>query len=144
VVLLFVAGACGVGAADLDRADLAGVWVLKSMEAGGRSSVIEAGRNTAKLPYVEIGDRLQGSYGCNDFGGSYSIDGGTIVPGDVGGHLLLCLGPEGTDPMYAEDQLRPMLHANLPIVVKTDGDEMTWASIGRTLTFARVDEVPAG
>ena len=138
-----ISAACAVSSGDLNRSELHGVWVLESVEAGGRGSEIEVGRNAAKVPYVEIGEGLRGSYGCNEFGGSYRLDGRTIVPGDIGGTLALCLGSDGEEPMYTEDQLRPMLQANLPIVVTVEGDEMTWASIGRTLEFGRVDRVPS-
>ena len=88
MVVLLSLGACGlVGPSAGDPLDGTS-WVLKTY---GGASLMPGTEITATFEEGQI----QGSSGCNTYGGSYQVDGDKITMTDLYNTEMACLDPEG-------------------------------------------------
>jgi heat shock protein HslJ len=97
-----------------------GGWVLVSYidEKGTLESVPPTIMATATF---DRDGRFSGHAGCNDYFGTYQVDGGLITFGQLGSTETYCLTPEGI--MDFEQQYLSLLSETTRYNI--DGDEMT-------------------
>jgi hypothetical protein len=130
--------------------DLQGFWVLESLEVAGVEIQVEVGVNAARTPWVEIGDLLSGSLGCNDFrefsDAPYVVSDGVLIPGEMMFTAMLCSAPDGTgDVMMIERMLQgAMSRSRAGFQVKVVSSGMAWVEGDTRLVFSRVTGPPSG
>lgn len=139
LVLLAGVTACGGG----DDDDLIGIWTYDSYTVDGETVDVEVGSNAAKEPYVEFGETMSGTAGCNGFGGReddpFEFERGKLRPGDIIFQAAECTP---VSLMDSEMAFRDMVWNEDAIDVTIDGAEMTWRAGGEVLRFTKVDEAP--
>ena len=130
-----------------------GFWYLESFEVDGVEETVEVGVNTARQPWVDLGNPyLTGNLGCNDFGGvpedTYTLTDGALKVGEVFKNAAFCVN-EGEDPtdedavMVTEETFYGIFEEGIDgIQVAVDGDHMVWTAGNTTLTFSSSDAPP--
>lgn len=120
VILGILSGCCTIPGQGPPCPDLSGTWLLVSYH-GGDSSMIPVPPE-ARITAV-FGDdfRVSGNAGCNDYFGSYRIEGGLISIGSLGSTEKYCLWPEGV--MEREGLYLGLLRKSTRYNV--DGDDLT-------------------
>jgi len=136
--LLLVAGACSRDAT-VDRSSVEGTWTLDAIEVDGIHYDMTVGVTTAGVPWLEIGDRISGSLGCNHFHSeSIVVANGRLTLGEVVQTAMLC-GPEGTDVMALEHIITGVLTRSEGIAVTVVGSGtdrvMTWTEGATRLVY---------
>jgi heat shock protein HslJ len=99
ILILFVtlAGTCLLAgcASTTPPADLTdSPWILVAYEDGGNGLVPVSPSISATLQFRTDG-QLEGNAGCNDYFGSYRVEGGLLSIGQVGSTEKYCLSAEG-------------------------------------------------
>lgn len=138
-MLLGLAAGCGDPATP--ALDVTGTWWAVSLDG----EPIEIDRNTAALPWFEIGDSaIGGNLGCNDGGGSYRLEGNRLIASDLVSEAALCTIPDGSEVMVPTERiLTELLTSDAGFDVTVAGDTMTWTGANHTITFAAASgEVP--
>lgn len=141
VALVLLAGvtACNGGADD----DIIGIWTYDSYTVDGETVNVGVGSNAAKEPYVEFGETMSGTAGCNGFeeleDDPFEFERGTLRPGEVIIEAAECIP---VSLMDSEMSFRDMVGNEDAIDVTIDGAEMTWRAGGVMLRFTKVDEAP--
>jgi heat shock protein HslJ len=135
--LLLVAGACSRDVAT--TVDLEGSWILDAIEVDGVPYEMTVGVTTEEVPWLEIGERISGSLGCNDFQSeSFVVADGVLLLFEVVRTAMLC-GPEGTDVMAVENILTGALTRSESIAVTVVGSGadrvMTWTEGATRLVY---------
>lgn len=94
MVFCILSGCCTTPGQGPPCPDLTGTWILVSSTSGndGMVPVPPEGRITAVF-----GDdsRVSGNAGCNDYSGTYRIEGGLVSIGPLASTEKYCLSPEG-------------------------------------------------
>lgn len=128
MVLVLTRGTPGA-AQPSEPASLTGLWKLTSYGSAGTVSSAVADVD-AHLTFNEDGT-LTGTSGCNDFGGSYTVDGDDIIFSEIVSTLKLC----DTPLMGQEGAMQQVLTetANYEI----DGSTLTITRDDRTLILTR-------
>ena len=151
LVVSLVLASCGGGAA-LEQSPvggLEGVWWLTSILEGDRTHIVEVGANTARQPWLEITDRLEGSAGCNHFlSDGFEFDGRRLHPGQTILTAALCRDPDeqGDDVMFVERVFSSALWGERGIEVEwpegRSGGVMMWTNGAVRFVFTREDGPP--
>ena len=128
MVLVLTRGTPGAGQPS-EPASLTGLWKLTSYGSAGTVSSALADVD-ANLTFNEDGT-VTGTSGCNEFGGSYSVDGDDIIFSEIVSTLKLC----DTPLMGQEAAMQQVLTetANYEI----DGNTLTITRDDRTLILTR-------
>lgn len=94
VVLCVLSGCCTNPGQGPPCPDLSGTWILVSYHEGNGSMIPVPPE--ARITAV-FGDdfRVSGNAGCNDFFGTYRVEGGLISIGSLASTEKYCLWPEG-------------------------------------------------
>ena len=129
----FLSGCCRVPAqvtGGIEPAPLEGsAWRLQEMP--GVQAAVLAQLSRPVTARFESG-RLTGFAGCNNFSGSYTLDGGQLTIGPVASTQMACLGPGST----VENAFHSALTGTLRYTV--EGDELSaTTATGDTLRFRR-------
>lgn len=130
---------CGGGAAPSDPASTPAstgtdslngtAWALSSLEdASGPVTIIEDARPTLAF---EDGT-ANGFAGCNRFGGTYTVDGGSLAFGELAGTSMGC----APDLLSMEDDYLGSLQGIETFLV--EGETLTLSGGGSTLAFTKV------
>lgn len=123
--------------------EIRGLWLFEAWEKDGVESRVEVGKNAAVLPWIEIGDMLKGSAGCNDFFGEYALVDGLLSPGEVMISASWCGGPDaGADLMATEHIHSEVIGHPAGIEVDATDTTMTWTAGNVRITYVRVDALP--
>ena len=152
----------------LAQSDVEGTWVLEAFDSHRRHHDVEVGVNAPRTPWIQIGDDISGTGGCNQFAEtSFRLEGDELILIDRGFWTAMACGlgiplpppqfgppdsPGSTDttvsydrvnhdPNGAERVLQGIFRADR-IRVSVDGSSMTWAANGVTLFFRSVDQPP--
>ena len=131
----------------LDPSDLEGYWVLESFEVAGVDHTVEVPVNTVRIPWISLGDALEGNGGCNDFTGyqqpPYQLDGGRLIPGEILFSAVACLYAGSESVMAAEFAMQEALWSSPEgIVVAVEDSEMVWDTGDSRLVFSKSDGPP--
>ncbi len=128
---------------DTEALSFEGLWLLDSFEVDGVRHQVDVGLNAARHPWIEIDRVLDGSTGCNRFGGDYTFSDGVLFPGEVIMTAAACVESDGADLMATERVFTDALWVGEnAITVVVDGDTMTWIMGDTTLVFVAADEIP--
>lgn len=142
VALLAGVTACNGGAGG-DSREIVGVWAYDSYTVEGETSEVVVGVNAAGEPYVELGETMNGTAGCNGFeqleDDRYQFENSFLRPGEVIFTASECV-PESL--MDSELIFQDVVWNTAALAVTIDGNDMTWQGEDVTLTFTRVDEAP--
>lgn len=84
---------------------LTGKWQLVEL----KGKLISGNQKTPFIQFIPAGGRIEGSGGCNRFGGSFKRTGGSIQFGVLSSTMMECLGPE----MKIEDEFLKTLSVKL-------------------------------
>ncbi len=140
-LFLFAAACSRDATATLDRRSLEGDWILDAIEVNGVPYDMIVGVTTAGVPWLEIGDRISGSLGCNHFQGeSIVVAHGQLIIGEVVQTAQLC-GPYGTDVMAVENIITGVLTRSpsegVAVTVVGSGADrvMTWTEGATRLVY---------
>jgi hypothetical protein len=131
----------------LDPSDLEGYWVLESFEVEGVDHTVEVLVNTVRIPWIFIGDALEGNGGCNDFNGyqqpPYQVEGDRLIPGEILFELAACLYAGSESVMAADFAMQEALWSSPEgFVVVVDDLEMVWDTGDTRLVFSKADAPP--
>lgn len=88
LALLMVLAACGGGAQE--SPDIIGDWVMNGASIGGESMVIP---DNAVISLTADAVNIGGTSACNQYGGSYTINGNSIEIADVFSTMMACEEP---------------------------------------------------
>ena len=125
-----LAGCCRLSEAPAAAAGLEqGPWLLA--ELAGVSLPAGQGRNAVTVSF-EAG-RVHGFSGCNQFMGSYRLDGGRLALGPIGGTMMACPGPA----MALERAFLDAFSGVLQVAVSDDGLVLTPVNGRDALRFQR-------
>jgi heat shock protein HslJ len=125
-----LAGCCRVPEAPLATASLEQTtWLLTALP--GQPLAAVQGANAVTVSF-EAG-RVQGFSGCNQFMGSYALNGGRLALGPVGGTMMACPEPV----MGVENRFLKAFSGTLQIAVAGDRMTLTPADGGEALQFDR-------
>jgi heat shock protein HslJ len=125
-----LAGCCRLSEAPAASASLEhGPWLLA--ELAGVPLPAGQGRNAVTVNF-EAG-RVHGFSGCNQFMGSYRLDGGRLVLGPIGGTMMACPGPA----MALERRFLDTFSGTLQFGFSEDGLVLTSANGRDALRFQR-------
>jgi heat shock protein HslJ len=102
-------------------------WKLVRLN-GKAVSVPEGGREPHLIFQAGVAPRLSAAAGCNQFGGTYAVDGDTVSFGPLAGTLMAC--PEPLDALERA-------------LVKLLAAPRQWRIAGQTLTLRDGDTVLA-
>jgi heat shock protein HslJ/uncharacterized membrane protein len=109
-----------------------GTWRL--IDLAGRSLLAGQGLPPYTLPRVRFeAGRLTGFSGCNQFMGSYALEGDRLIPGTLAGGMMSCAEPV----MALESRFLGSFSGDLD--VSLDGDRLTLTPVdgGDALSFER-------
>jgi heat shock protein HslJ len=110
-------------------------WVLVSL-TGHELSAIAGLKRPVNLVFRDDGN-VAGSFGCNGFGGTYSLDGERLVFGALAATMRACPQPA----MSIENAMRKALTGSVPFSLA--GNRLTLTtSDGATLVFEMRGKVP--
>jgi heat shock protein HslJ len=105
-------------------------WLLTTLP--GQSLPVAQGRNNAVTVSFEAG-RVHGFSGCNQFMGSYSLDGERLVLGMLGGTMMACPEPA----MSVESRFLKAFSGTLNVAVAANSMTLKPANGGEALQFER-------
>ena len=126
VLLVFVLGACStVNQATNDLLEGTS-WKLTSY---GGTAVLEGTTVTANFADGE----MNGSGGCNSYGGSYQVNGNKIQMENLMMTLMACLNPEGV--MDQEAAVFGFLQNAETFEINAEGQLLIYNAHGEALTF---------
>ena len=103
-------------------------WRLVSLTSH-QSDAIAGLKRPVNIVFRDDG-HVAGSFGCNGFGGTYSIDGDRLVFGALAGTMMACPQPA----MSVENAIRKALTGSVPFALAGTRLTLTTAS-GATLVF---------
>lgn len=129
IVLGMILAACSGNASA--SASLTGTWELVSF--GDPASLTPAAEDVeTSIKFGEDG-KMEGSVGCNGFGGDYKVDGNTITFGPIVSTLMLCEGAVGNQETTTFNVFAESATFNL------EGDTLTITSAdgGSAIMLAR-------
>lgn len=109
-------------------------WRLTDLP--GQTLSADQGRNAVTVNFEAA--RVQGFSGCNQFTGSYTLDGERLVLGTLVGTMMACPEPE----MSVENQFLKAFSGAFEVNVAVNALTLTPANGGDALRFER--EAPAG
>lgn len=133
VSTVVILGACADGP-PADQPILEGTaWVLTAIDG---AAPIEAARPTIEFE----GGQVSGNAGCNQFGGSYRVDGNAIEFSDLYSTEMFCMEPEGA--MDQEQTYLELLRAARRFEL-TNGRLVIVTGVDQTLTFEKPETTAA-
>lgn len=91
VLGLLLAGSSGCQTARSTGA-LEGDWLL--VELGGEPIELAEAERAPSVSFDETANRAEGFAGCNNFFGSYSVDGSSLTFGPIGATRMACPGTD--------------------------------------------------
>ncbi len=118
-----------------------GFWILDHFTVAGEQHPVEVGVNTAKQPWLEIGEAIGGNAGCNTFGASIEWTASGFVALEVAREMQGCW-LEGADLMAAENTLVESLQQVKNVEVLSFDDPMVWRVGTNEFIFYRIDGPP--
>ena len=138
--LFLVAAACSRDATPtVDSSSLEGNWILDAIEIDGSPYDMTVGVTTAGVPWLEIGDRISGSLGCNHFQSESIVVADDLLTLDQVVQTAMRCGPYGTDVMAVENIITGVLTRSEGIAVTVVGSGadrvMTWTEGATRLVY---------
>jgi heat shock protein HslJ len=112
-----------------ESAPLVGTWRLTSY--GPRETLSSALENVEAFVTFNEDGTLTGTSGCNEFGGSYTVDGNEIAFDEITSTLMLC----DTPIMGQEEAMYQLLSETTAFQI--EGNTLTIMKNGRVLVFTR-------
>lgn len=114
--------------------------------AGTRWTLVSWGAPSAETPVIgestitlEFADgQINGSGGCNSYGGSYQTQGDTLLLGEIASTLMACV-----DNAVMEQETNYFAALQTAGDFQVNGDQLTIAYNGGVLTFVAAGAAPA-
>lgn len=120
--LILTVAACGCSGGDTGE-QLVGAWDLEALAVDARVVSFHADLAASQIVFGDDG-RFRGRAPCNDFSGTWSLD-GRLVLGEVIMSAAACADPDGGDSiMEAEEVLFSALFESGPFDVRREGAEL--------------------
>lgn len=134
VLSCLLSGCCTLPGQGPPCPDLTGTWTLVSY-SGGNGSMIPVPPESRITAVFGEDSRVSGNAGCNDYAGSYRIEGGLISIGSLISTEKYCLWPEGV--MEREGIYLSLLQESTRFNVNLDELELSYYDEKLLLLFRR-------
>ncbi len=126
---------CSIPGLGPQSPDLTGItWVLVSYNNGG-DRFVPAPLTAEITLFFGPDGRVHGNAGCNDYSGTYRLDGGLITIGPLAATEKYCLSPEGV--MDLEQHYLSLLQQTTRYHVDGDNLVLSYYDTTRLLVFRK-------